>query len=228
MKFTNTGAQPFKASYYIHAGSSAPIHRRDLPYSISWDWLSDGAYHTDHAPSFDAGHIPLIGTETHPAREFITQSVDKAAWVAVKNQFYATIVAPLRDKPDQEPAAREIWARRFDLPLTPEETAGDQPAFHGIEAALGMPTLNLAPGTSATQSFQIYTGPKFYGRLAKLGHDEQEVMDFGKFKIVSITLLAMMNFFKSWLGNYALAIILLTFIVKQRALPAPAKGQSSR
>ena len=39
-------------------------------------------------------------------------------------------------------------------------------------------------------------------------------MDFGKFKIVSIALLALMNTFKSWLGNYGLAIILLTCMVK--------------
>ncbi len=227
VKFTNTGAQPYKSGYFVHAGSSAPIHRRDLPYSVSYDYFSDGRYHTDHAPSFDAGHIPLIGTETHPARQIITQSVDKAAWVAVKNQFYATIVAPLSDKPDQEPAARQIWARRFDLPLTPEETTAGQPALHGLDAALGMPEINLAPGASTTQSFQIYTGPKFYSRLAKLGHDEQEVMDFGKFKIVSITLLAMMNLFKSWLHSYGLAIILLTFLVKAVLWPLQQKANKS-
>lgn len=228
VKFTNTGEQPYKSDYFVHAGSSAPIHRRDLPYSISWDFLSDGRYHTDHVTSFDAGHIPLIGTETHPARQVITQSVDKAAWVAVKNQFYTTVVAPLNDKPDQgEPAAREIWARRFELPLTPEETAQNQPALHGLDAALEMPALNLAPGASKTQSFQIYSGPKFYNRLAKLGHDEQEVMDFGKFKLVSITLLGMMNLFKSWLHSYGLAIILLTFLVKAVLWPLQQKANKS-
>ena len=90
-----------------------------------------------------------------------------------------------------------------------------------------MPTLNLAPGASMTQSFQIYAGPKFYSRLSRLGHDEQEVMDFGKFKLVSITLLAMMNLFKSWFGNYALAIILLTFIVKLVLFPLQQKANKS-
>ena len=44
-------------------------------------------------------------------------------------------------------------------------------------------------------------------------------MDFGKFKIVSIVLLALMNTFKSWLGNYGLAIILLTLLVKSVLFP---------
>ena len=60
--------------------------------------------------------------------------------------------------------------------------------------ALGLPALDLKPGETLTRNFQIYAGPKFYSRLERLGHNEQEVMDYGKFKLVSITLLALLNF----------------------------------
>ena len=52
-------------------------------------------------------------------------------------------------------------------------------------------------------------------------------MDFGKFKVVSIVLLAMMNTFKGWLGNYGLAIILLTLIVKGVLFPLQNKANKS-
>jgi YidC/Oxa1 family membrane protein insertase len=90
-----------------------------------------------------------------------------------------------------------------------------------------MPPLQLAPGQTVAQDFQIYAGPKYYSRLDRLGHEAQEVMDFGKFKIVSITLLSLMNLFKSWLGNYGLAIIVLTLLVKGILFPLQNKANKS-
>jgi YidC/Oxa1 family membrane protein insertase len=226
--FTNTGAQPYHdAGYYIYAGSSAPIHRRDLEQYTAFDWLSDGGYHTDNARSFSAGSIPLVGVQTRAAREVITQPVKHAAWVAVKNQFYATVVTPLAPADADEAPAQGIWAQRFDLALTPQDAALGLPPLHAVDAALEMPGLQLAPGQSATQVFQIYAGPKYYSRLDHLGHQEQELMDFGKFKIVSITLLFLMNTFKGWLGNYGLAIIVLTLLVKTILFPLQNKANKS-
>ena len=224
--FKNTGAQPYKNDgYYIYAGSAAPIHRLDRPDYTSYDWMTGGNYFTTHATSFDASRMPVFGHEGH---DVITTPLARAAWVAVKNQFYTTIITPLDGSADgQEPAAREVWARRFDLALTAEDAAKALPALHGLDAALGLPGLKLGPGEAKTQTFQIYTGPKFYSRLARLGHDEEKVMDFGKFKLVSIALLAMMNTFKGWLGNYGLAIILLTLLVKGVLFPLQNKANKS-
>ncbi len=221
--FTNTGAQPYNdGGYYVYAGSAAPIHRRDQPTYLAFDWFSDGHYRTSNSLAFEPGRVPLLGYETRPGRGVITESIGKAAWVAVKNQFYATVVAPIPAVAGEELPAREVWARRFDLAANPGETM-----LHGLDAALGMPALQLAPQASATQEFQIYAGPKFYSRLDKLGHSEQEVMDFGKFKAVSILLLGLMNVFHGWFGNYALAIILLTILVKAALFPLQNKANQS-
>jgi YidC/Oxa1 family membrane protein insertase len=226
--FTNTGAAPYSSGdYYVYAGSASPIHRRDLPTYLAFDYLSDGHYHTEHATSFDAGKIPIVGVETHAARDVINTPLSKAEWLAVKNQFYVTVLAPLDVSGGTDAPVASVWGRRFDLPLTAAEQAGNQTVLHGIDAALGLPALHLAPGASVTRTFQIYAGPKYYSRLEKLGHDEQEVMDFGKFKLVSITLLSLMNFFKSILGNYGLAIILLTILVKSVLFPLQNKANKS-
>ena len=229
VSLTNTGTQPYKDSgYYVYAGSATPIHRRDLPTYTAFDWMTGGVYHTDHVTSFDAGHIPLVGVETHAARNVITTPLTKVQWIAVKNQFYTTILTPLDEPgPDQEPLAREVWARRIDLPLTPEETVANAATLHGVDVALGLPALDIKPGETVTRNFQIYAGPKFYSRLERLGHNEQEVMDYGKFKLVSITLLALLNTFSKWTGNYAVAIILLTIMVKAILFPLQNKANKS-
>ena len=224
--FSNTGSQPYKNDgYFLSAGSAAPIHRLDRPDYTCFDWMTGGNYFTTHGTAFDASRVPVLG---HEGREVITTPLSKASWLAVKNQFYTTIVTPLDGSADgQEPAAREIWARRFDLAPTPQDTADGLPLLHGIDAALGLPALTLAPGETKTANFQVYAGPKFYSRLERLGHEEEKVMDFGKFKIVSIALLALMNTFKSWLGNYGLAIILLTLLVKSVLFPLQNKANKS-
>ena len=227
--FANAGAQPFKTQgYFVHAGAAVPIHRKDLPTYTSFDWFTDGKYHTDHVTSFDAGHVPLVGIQTRAAKDVITAPVNDAAWIAVKNQFYATVVTPLdAPGPDKLPAAREVWAKRIDLPLSAEDAERNLPVLHGVDAALGLPGLDLQPGETLTRSFQIYMGPKYFSRLEKLGHNEQEVMDYGRFKVVSITLLALLNIFHHYLGNYALAIILLTILVKSLLFPLQNKANKS-
>ena len=226
--FANTGAQPYRdGGYYVYAGSSAPIHRRDQPQYLAYDWLADGKYRTASALGFEPGRVPLLGYETRQGRSVITEGIGKAAWVAVKDQFYTTVVAPIPATAGEEPPAREVWARRFDLTRTNDEIANNAPVLHGLDAALGMPALDLAPGATSAQTFQIYAGPKYYSRLEKLGHQEQEVMDFGKFKVVSILLLGLMNTFHGWFGSYAVAIILLTILVKSVLFPLQNKANKS-
>lgn len=225
--FTNTGAQPYSLpGYSIYAGSAAPIHRKDLPSNTAYDWFTGGNYHTTAVTAFDAGSIPLVGIQTSPARPVIIDPLGKAAWIAVKNQFYATIVSPL-GQGDQEAGATAVWAKRFDLPVTAEEQAANVPPLHAVDAALGLPALQFAPGESKAQAFQIYAGPKLHSRLEQLGHGEQEIMNFGKFKVVSIVLLNTMNTLKGWVGNYGVAIVLLTILVKLVLLYPQLKANAS-
>lgn len=225
--FSNVGAQPYSLpGYYLYAGSAGPIHRKDYPTNTAFDWMTGGDYHTTSVPAFDGGSIPVVGIQTSAPKAVITDPLSKVAWIAVKNQFYATIVSPLAGA-DQEVPATEIWAKRFDLPVTPDDQAANLPPLHAVDAALGLPGLKLAPGESKTQAFQIYAGPKLHSRLELLGHGEQEIMNFGKFKIVSIILINTMNTLKGWVGNYGLAIILLTMMVKLVLLYPQLKANAS-
>ena len=148
------------------------------------------------------------------------------AWVAVKNQFYTTVLTPLDvPGPEQEPLAREVWARRIDVPLTPQEINDGASSLHGVDVALGLPGLDLKPGETLTRHFQIYAGPKFYSRLDRLGHNEQEVMDYGKFKLVSITLLALLNTFQQVVRQLRGGDHPVDHRGQGRAVPAPEQGQ---
>jgi YidC/Oxa1 family membrane protein insertase len=201
--------------YFVALGSAAPTHSKDMPSNTRLVWCIDGK-----VKAIDAGwfapkkSIPIIGVE-NPAPQFFQQQVNGAEWAAMSNQFFVTILTSLNPKISQ------TWGQRFDV------KSQDGQTVWGLEGAFGLPDFELQPGQTSTLRFQIYAGPKLYNRLAKLGHDEAEIMNFGMWKLVSQALLNFMNLLHRWVGSYGLAIILLTACVKAVLWPLQNKANQS-
>jgi YidC/Oxa1 family membrane protein insertase len=213
--YENRSSQPFQnPGYFVALGSAAPIHPRDYSYYTRLVWCIDG-----RAKGVDVGWFGasggFFGLGQRPARPFYQENIAGAEWVAVSDQFFTTLVAPLTAK------ANVVWGRRFDFERAPDQK------LPAIEGALGMPAFQLSPGQTYTARFEIYAGPKLYHRLAQLPHNEAEVMDFGMFKIVCQFLLNFMNLLHSWLHDYGLAILALTTIIKLTLWPIQNRANRS-
>jgi len=211
----NSGSSPYvNAGYFVALGSAAPIHPRDYPYYTRVVWCIGGK-----AKGIDVGWFGggsgFLGMGQHAARPFYQENIAGAEWVAVSNQFFTTLLAPLTGK------ANQVWGRRFDIERSPDQK------LLGFEGAFGMPGFQLQPGQTYSARFEIYVGPKLYHRLAQLPHNEAEIMDFGFFKIVCQFLLNFMNLLHSWLGNYAAAILALTTIIKLGLWPIQNRANRS-
>ena len=211
----NRGDKPYQSGgYFVALGSAAPIHPRDYPSYTRLVWCLDG-----RAKGIDVGWFGssggFLGLGQRAARPYYQESIAGAEWVAVSNQFFTTLMAPLTAK------ATGVWGRRFDIERSPDEK------LLGIEGALGMPAFELQPGQTYSARFEIYAGPKLYHRLAQLPHNEAEVMDFGVFKVVCQLLLNFMNLLHSWLHDYGLAILALTTIIKLTLWPIQNKANRS-
>ncbi len=215
--YQNTGAQTYSnPGLFLTLGSAVPIHERDLPNYTRITWCIDGKAKYTDVSWFDAQSYPIIQKEKRPAMQFFDEPLAKAEWVGVSNQFFVTLVTPLT-----QPATR-VWATRF-----PAGTRSNGQPDYGIEGALGLPGFDLKPGGTETEKFQLYLGPKLYHRLAQLSHDETEIMDFGLWKLVSQALLNMMNWIHGFVGNYAVAILILTAIIKLILWPIQTKANKS-
>jgi YidC/Oxa1 family membrane protein insertase len=79
---------------------------------------------------------------------------------------------------------------------------------------MGGPKALLPPNTQFAQSYSLYVGPKDLDLLKAFGHNLDRALDFGWFDIVAKPMLYAMKFFHTYTGNYGLAIILLTVIIK--------------
>ena len=215
--FQNSGAAVYSnPGYFVALGSAAPIHRNDLPNYTRLTWCINGKTKSTDVSWFAEQSYPFVGVQKRAAQEFFDEKVAGAEWVGVSNQFFAALMTPLGTK------ATDVWAQRFEA----RKKNDGQPEY-GIEGAMGMPGFKVQPGQTATVQFQLYLGPKLYHRLAQLTHDEAEIMDFGLWKLVSEALLNMMNLIHRFVGNYAVAILILTAIIKLILWPLQTKANKS-
>ena len=206
--FTNTGTSKLATpGYFVSTGTAVPIHRSDRIFATQFDWYRDGKFNSIAVNYFDPGK--LFGLfQTSGPKDVYTATADRILWVAVSDQYFATILAPL------EETGSQVWAIPVDLP-----TEDGQAPLKGIEGAVEIPGFSLAPGESKTVSFAIYAGPKEFTRLAKLPNDQAEIMNFGWAKWVSEILLTVMNTLHAWVKSYALAIIIMTIIIRSLLWP---------
>jgi YidC/Oxa1 family membrane protein insertase len=96
-----------------------------------------------------------------------------------------------------------------------------------VELELQSAPINLAPGAESASTYRVYLGPKLAAALAPVGSQLERVVDYGWFSIIARPLLAFLNMIYSVIGNYGIAIILLTTVVKAIFWPLSAKSFKS-
>ncbi|MGF1449456.1 MAG: membrane protein insertase YidC [Opitutales bacterium] len=180
--------------------------------------LAAGVYDGDEANFFSvtnffasSGFLGLFGGG--PGQEVLLESTPGTRWATVKNQFFAGILT----------LGTETFGSRLyvdDLLLDPDEF--DRRKATGLEASLLIDMGELAPNETRVLEAAFYVGPKEYRRLTALGGEQDEVMQFGWFSWISIPLLLALNGLQWGVGNWGVAIILLTIIVKAILWPLTA------
>lgn len=84
----------------------------------------------------------------------------------------------------------------------------------------GIPLLSIeTPVRDGQAAFAVYVGPKEQASLAQAGHGLDRALDFGWFWFVAIPLLHALRALHSVFGNYGVAIIVLTTLIKVATIP---------
>ena len=82
-------------------------------------------------------------------------------------------------------------------------------------------------GAATGGDFRVYLGPKEYRRLSDLNLKLERTIDLGTFTFLAYPLLQLIRIFHDLLGNYGLAIILLTLVIKTAFLPLTSSSLKS-
>lgn len=135
-------------------------------------------------------------------------------WAGLEDRYFLMAVIP-RDVSSQISA--EIETKGL------EDAKGGTALYSGAALA----TISIAPREKATHKFSIYAGPKEIGQLKAVGVRLEESIDYGWFTVIAVPILYLLKFFHSVVGNYGIAIILLTIFIKLLLHPINVKSLKS-
>jgi YidC/Oxa1 family membrane protein insertase len=85
----------------------------------------------------------------------------------------------------------------------------------------------VAPNGKMEKEFSVYIGPKDIEHLKGMQVSLEKAVDYGWFSWVAIPLLWLLKFFHHWVGNWGIAIILLTIFIKLLLHPINKKTLES-
>jgi YidC/Oxa1 family membrane protein insertase len=113
------------------------------------------------------------------------------------------------------PAARQPYQYRLQV--------------HDRQFLLGAvgPTQTIEPGAKATLAETLFIGPKLQSQLEATGPELDRTADYGKLTIIARPLFLLLGWVHKLLGNWGLAIIIVTALIKAVFYPlSEASGRS--
>ncbi len=85
----------------------------------------------------------------------------------------------------------------------------------------------IQPGQRQQYTYSVYFGPKTMEALKSVGHELERSINFGWFDVMAKPTLYMLKFLHKYVGNYGVAIILVTVLIKLLFWPVSQKGMKS-
>lgn len=137
-------------------------------------------------------------------------------FTGVENVYFLRAIAT------SKPQAESCYLVSSDRGGTPDEPAGSL-----FTAVLRYPRVELKPGESKTYRALAYMGPKMPEQLAQAGHHLKDAIDLGFFASLSGGLTWLLRKIHEFVGNWGLAIILLTLSVKLLLYPLTERSFKS-
>lgn len=96
-----------------------------------------------------------------------------------------------------------------------------------FESVVSSPQFTVNPGQSVTVSHRLFVGPKDIDILKEQGNSLMQSLDLGWFTVIAKPLLYSLKFFYRYVGNYGIAIIIITIILKAFFFPLTHKSYKS-
>lgn len=102
--------------------------------------------------------------------------------------------------------------RKIDLLMT--KTGAPEFGLCQVSVKASQPFGQVKPGETVVMPFAAFMGPKKMDVLAATNESLKSSIDLGWFTVIAHPLLSSMKFFHGFVGNYGIAIIILTILLK--------------
>jgi YidC/Oxa1 family membrane protein insertase len=96
-----------------------------------------------------------------------------------------------------------------------------------LQSTISSPQITVNSGQSITVAHKLFVGPKDIDILKAQGNSLEQSLDLGWFSVIAKPLLYTLKFFYRYVGNYGIAIIIITVILKAIFFPLTHKSYKS-
>jgi YidC/Oxa1 family membrane protein insertase len=128
-------------------------------------------------------------------------------WIAIIQHYFVAALLPTDKSP------REFYARKLAEDL--------------YSVGVIVPVGPIAPGADARVVVPLYAGPQDQDHLHSVAPGLELVVDYGWLTVIAAPLFWVLKLFHGWMGNWGLAIILLTVVIKLIFFPLSAASYRS-
>ncbi len=135
-----------------------------------------------------------------------------AKYVGFDKRYFLVALIP-KDASSVEKTSASLW----------ESSVGAEKE-KGVLLTLQEKPFDLLPGSVTKLEFSSYLGPKQLTLLTQAGHGLDENIDFGWFGVLSRPMLWLLGQIFGFVGNFGIAIILLTLFIKLLTFPLTQKS----
>ncbi|HYL34026.1 MAG TPA: membrane protein insertase YidC [Stellaceae bacterium] len=209
-KVTNSGAASVKLSPYV-----VDVRKGEIEVSHTY-LLHEGPIGVTDGKLHDGSCLFLLGCDPfnydemkkHPHAQFAT----KGGWFGFTDKYWLTSLIPLQD-----------------ANVTAELQYGKVGGVEIYQADYIGAAHDIAPGASVAEESRAFAGAK---EVALLDHYEEQLgipnfdraIDFGWFYWITKPIFLALGFFYKLIGNFGLAILLLTVLIKLVFFPLANKS----
>jgi YidC/Oxa1 family membrane protein insertase len=241
VEFHNTGEDTQSLAYRLDGPTGMPLEGWWYAHKISRQRWLGGAGLRDVVVRFDGNPVTQIDGPEIAAEIVPPMGQGEAlAYAGVDGQYFASVLIPKRQALGdvwfdtvEAVLAGEVVAQRPDVGVERQPILDPRtpPTFANVTCRLTRTTIDLPAGGTHSDSFTVFIGPKRPDLLAKYeaagdpDHSLADIIYYGLalFAAVARTMLWILHFFHSIVGNYGIAIILLTVLVRGAMFPISYK-----
>jgi len=144
--------------------------------------------------------------------------VTQMKWLGVEDQYFISAAVPMT------PVRNGLFRAGAYLSDPQANVQGERllSPYFGV----ALPSTNLQPNLLVESEFSMYYGPKENEELLKFGHNLVVSHDM-TLEVLAEPLLDLLRLIYGYVGNYGVAIIILTIIVRLLLFPLTFKGMKS-
>jgi YidC/Oxa1 family membrane protein insertase len=147
--------------------------------------------------------------------------------MGVDAQYFCAALMPVIDSVEQGWISRATSVVAGSKP----DMGRGEGKYANVTYRLFSQPVKLAPGDATSNSYTIFLGPKRPEMLARYyadsapGYSINDFVDYGWFDVVARGMIGLLHFFYRFVGNYGIAIIMLTVLVRGCMFPI-SRGQA--